>query len=447
MSNSSDTLQKHSCWSHANLAGRNFSRQLLQNSCFSVARSGITRFGQLPSYLLAHVIGHLLGFIGAMVGYFLLAPGIATGFTGIGSLVILLTLWLMLYKRGLGRAVAVVTGIVILYGTISGIAAIAFRPTGVSDGTLLLASAFTLLVGGVIGAITCYSGARLVIGRWATLSMIMGTVINLVIVPNGSSDIAQMIAEKGVVGLALTSTLSTALLGFCRHISNLVLAESPQHSLLRRLAIAWSSLGNTRFYKTDLTGADFSRASLKGADFRRAKLHYVNWRGAKGLKWARWGDGKLTDNRVVELVTQELDKYDSYCNVNLRFTNLESADLSHLNLAGSDLTGAILRGANLEGTILKDVRAVGADFTGALLTGACIENWSIDASTKLQKVDCRFVFLRESPKSGTYDRDRQPASGEFEPGDFEQLYQTVIDTFELIFRNGLDWKTFQASLE
>ncbi|MBE7385063.1 MAG: pentapeptide repeat-containing protein [Leptolyngbya sp. SIO1E4] len=355
---------------------------------------------------------------------------------------------MMLWKHGLGRAVAVVTSMVIVYGTVAGMVSIAFRPIGVSESTLLLASTFTLLVGGMIGAIACYSGTQLVISRDATISMLLGLVVNLLVVPTSNrSDIARTIGQAGGLGLLTTSVLAIGLTGLCWHISQLVLADSDQHRLFKRLAIAWSSLGNICFYKADLTGANFAGASLKGADFRGAKLDYVNWRGATGLKWARWGEDQLSDKRVVELLTRDPNGKANYSDVDLSFTDLEGVDLSYLNLSGANFIGAVLRGTNLEGAILRDVRAVGTDFTGARFTGACIENWSIDASTKLQQVDCRFVFLQEFPKPGTNSRDRQPASGEFEPGDFEQLYQTVIDTFELIFRNGLDWKTFQASLD
>jgi len=442
------TSRQYLQWSNANLSGRNFSHQSLRGARFKEARSGTRLLGRLLSYLLAHVLGHFLGFVAALIGFYLLTPEMATRFTGIGSLIILITLWMMLWKRGLGRAVAVVTGMVIIYGTVAGIVSIALRPIGVSESTLLLASTFTLLVGGMIGAIAAYAGAQLVIGRGATALMIVGLVINLLVVPTSDrSDIARTIGQANELGLLTTSVLAVGLTGLCWHISQLVLADSQQHRLLKRLAIAWSSIGNTCFYKADLTGAIFAGASLKGADFRAAKLDYVNWRGATGLQWARWGEGQLSDIRVVELLTRDPDREANYRNADLSFTDLEGADLSYLNLAGANFTGAILRDANLEGAILRDVRAVGTDFTGARFTGACIENWSIDASTKLRQVDCRFVFLQECPKPGTTDRDRQPASGEFEPGDFEQLYQTVMDTFELIFRNGLDWKTFQASLD
>lgn len=375
-------------------------------------------------------------------------PDIATRSTGIGSLIILTTLWVMLGKVGLGKAVAVVTGIVVLYGTLAGMLAIASGPSGVSESTLLLASAFTLLVGGMLGAIALYSGTQLVISQGATVSMIVGLAINLLVVPTSErSNIARTISQADELGFFTTSVLSLGLTSFCWHISTLVLANSDQHRLLKRIAVAWSSFGNTCFYKADLTGADFTGASLKGADFRETILDHVNWRGAIGLQWARWGENPLSDNRVVELLTQKLDGKTNYCGVNLSFMDLTGANLSSLNLAGADLTGANLRGANLEGTILRNVRAVGTDFTGIQLTGACIENWMIDASTKLQQVDCRFVFLRECPRPGMTDSDRQPASGEFEPGDFTRLYQTVIDTFNLIFRDGINWKTFQSALE
>lgn len=452
-------MSRNSSTSHRNfddrpidLLGQDFSYKSLKGACFRSVHSGVKHLWKVASLAIAHAIGHLIGFIAAMIGSFLLTPGLANQSTGVGSLIILAILWLMLWRRGIGRALAIVTGAVIIYGTLAGVVAIAFKPDGLNEGTLLLASTFPLLVGGMMGAIACHTGAKLVIGRWATALMTLGVVLNIPLVLNlGESHIAKTIQQAELIGALTIALLALMMLGLCWHISTLVLQGSRNHQVLRRLAIAWSSLGNTRFYGADLTKADFSGARLNGADFRKATFRYVNWRGAKGLEWARWGESGLSDLRVIELLTQSPDQKpgqsDQYCGVDLSFTDLAGANLQNLDLARADLTGANLRGAHLEGSNLTDVRAIGADFRGAHLTGACLQNWSIDASTCLDWVDCRYVYLLEQAKPGTDDRDRQPASGQFEPGDFARLYQTVVDTVDLIFRNGLDWKTFQASLE
>ncbi|MEH2139814.1 MAG: hypothetical protein V7K42_24730, partial [Nostoc sp.] len=73
---------------------------------------------------------------------------------------------------------------------------------------------------------------------------------------------------------------------------------------------------------------------------------------------------------------------------------------------------------------------------------ASIEAWNIDSTTKLYNVDCRFIYLLEYPRLGTDDRERRPSSGEFQPGEFTKLFEEVLNTVDLIFRNGIDWKAF-----
>jgi uncharacterized protein YjbI with pentapeptide repeats len=242
------------------------------------------------------------------------------------------------------------------------------------------------------------------------------------------------------VGLALLTG------GIGVHICHLALNDSVRYPLIRPLAIAWSSYGSPSFYGADLTGANFAGANLKGVDFRQARLDYVNWQGARGLELARWGQAAIADARVAALLTHRADRRTRYRGVNLQFANLCGVNLSGVDLAGADLTGALLREANLEGANLADVRAIGADFTGAQLTGACLENWRIDATTRLHGTDCRYVFLKNAAVAGGAYGDRQPASGEFELGDFASLYQTVADTFDLIFRNGFNLKTLLEAL-
>ncbi|MBD0266372.1 MAG: hypothetical protein ICV78_27730, partial [Tolypothrix sp. Co-bin9] len=96
----------------------------------------------------------------------------------------------------------------------------------------------------------------------------------------------------------------------------------------------------------------------------------------------------------------------------------------------------------LEWANLTLAQAIGTNFTSAKMTGACIEAWNIESTTKLNNVDCRFVYLLEYPKPETDDRERRPSSGDFQPGEFTKLFEEVLNTVDLIFRNGIDWKAF-----
>jgi Protein of unknown function (DUF2690) len=81
-------------------------------------------------------------------------------------------------------------------------------------------------------------------------------------------------------------------------------------------------------------------------------------------------------------------------------------------------------------------------FTSAHMTGACLEAWNIENTTKLDNVDCRFVYLLENYKPNTDNRERRPSSGEFAPGEFTKLFEEVFNTVDIIFQKGIDWKAF-----
>lgn len=428
------------------LGGQKFNGMQLQRGSFVNIRTGVKWQWEFISYLLSFSIGCLLGFLSSLISYYLLDLAFLSKAIGLGSLVILIYFWLILRQSGPSKAIIWTTSIVAVYGTFMGVFSVASKAPEIGRSTLLFASTFTLILGCLFLGIVCCAGTRLVISRWMIACLYLGSALSGVAVSTfGSGSFGKVIRQSGSLGITLTLLFSLLIASICQDMSRRVLLDIPDFRTLRRWAIIWSTFGNTNFQKANLSSANFSGASLAGANFSGTILDYVDWSKAQGLPWVKWdANSPLSNPKVIELLTQKtgaFTHYKNHENLNLSFTNLAGADLKGLKLAGSNLTATNLRGANLEGADLSDVRAVGADFTGAMLTGACLQNWRIDASTRLHDVNCRYVFLSKD------DRDRQPASGEFEPGDFARLYQTVVDTFDLIFRNGLDWKIFEASLE
>ena len=90
---------------------------------------------------------------------------------------------------------------------------------------------------------------------------------------------------------------------------------------------------------------------------------------------------------------------------------------------------------------LSRTQALATNFTEAKLTGACIEDWNINKDTKLNDLICDYVFLKARKQ------ERRPSSGNFTPGEFTQLFQKAFETIELIFYNGINFKSFAHSLE
>lgn len=173
-------------------------------------------------------------------------------------------------------------------------------------------------------------------------------------------------------------------------------------------------LVNVNFGLAVLIGANLSRANLSGASFFRANLSEANLKGA---------NLQGVDFRGAELSG----------------ANLSGANLSDANLSKADLSGANLSGANLSDAKLIRTQALAANFEEATLTGACIEDWNINGKTNLNCTNCLYIYLHE------YQQDRRPHVGNFAPREFTQLFQKALETVDLIFRDGVNWKAFAYS--
>ncbi len=120
----------------------------------------------------------------------------------------------------------------------------------------------------------------------------------------------------------------------------------------------------------------------------------------------------------------------------LNCANFSGAKLSYANLCSANLSGA-----NLSDAMLAATQALATNFKGAILTGACIEYWNINSYTKLDEIICDYVYQKNN------QQERRPSSGRFKPGDFTRLYQRAIETLDLIFQDGIDWKSFAVTLQ
>ncbi|PSB33690.1 pentapeptide repeat-containing protein [Stenomitos frigidus] len=199
--------------------------------------------------------------------------------------------------------------------------------------------------------------------------------------------------------------------------------------------------GGTGFQGSDLTDAQFIYSNLRHADLYRANLSRACWVNARNLNWSRLGYTILVDPEVRKLLVTGDGSGESYSGKNFKEANLSKADLTNANLTEADLSGAILDSACLKEANLTKVQVLGANFYQATLTGACLEGWNIDSTTKLEDVDCQYVYLLRDRQ------ERRPSSGDFAPGEFTKLFQEALNTVDLIFRNGVDWKAFIAAFK
>ena len=251
-----------------------------------------------------------------------------------------------------------------------------------------------------------------------------------------------------IAAIATAVILAVALVLLGTYIAKRVLAEDDKYSVIRQLAIVIGAIGGTSFRNTQLAHTNFSYATLKNTDFRFASIHRTMWHHARFLDWARVDETILINPAVRELLVTGNGYQKSYQGMDLRGANLIGADLSYAKLQTADLSQATLEAANLEYAIFSQVQAIGTDFSNAKMTGICgLGTWNIDSTTKLEWVDCKWVYLLEEPKPGTDDRERRPSSGDYQPGEFTSFFQEVVNTVDLIFKYGVDWKAFMESFQ
>ena len=75
-----------------------------------------------------------------------------------------------------------------------------------------------------------------------------------------------------------------------------------------------------------------------------------------------------------------------------------------------------------------------------------MEGWSYDHTTKLNDVDCRFVFELEHPNAqGSRERRPHDPDKNFAPGDFTKRYSETLNVVQLLIRNGINPEAFIAA--
>ncbi|MEG3930382.1 MULTISPECIES: pentapeptide repeat-containing protein [unclassified Microcoleus] len=252
-----------------------------------------------------------------------------------------------------------------------------------------------------------------------------------------------------IAAIAGAVILAVALVLLGTHIAQRVLAEDDKYAVIRQLAIVIGAAGGTSFCGAQLANTNFSYATLKNTDFRFATIHRTMWHHARFLDWAIVDETILINPAVRELLVTSNGYHKSYQGMDLRGANLIGADLSYAQLQTADLSQATLEAANLEYAIFSQVQAIGTDFSNAKMTGVCgLGTWNIDSTTQLEWVDCKYVYLLEEPKPGTDDRERRPSGNDnYQPGEFTTFFAEVVNTVDLIFKYGVDWKAFMESFQ
>jgi len=434
----------------ADIRGANFTNALLKQADFTLAKAGLQRRWQIPLLIIALLIAAAAGCVGAIGGAFVGAflsenPQKFLSYPGIIFSIATVIFLMIIIPQGFKSAFeffVVIALVFVLILTFSfGLSLEVAGP--VSLGlllTLVFAVKFSLALALTFAGVVSDAFA---LGVIATLFGSASALILVAFVKAFAT--ARTISVVGaVVGIYAVTFISG-------YISKRALADDDKFSWLKNIAIEYATVKGTSFRNADLTDANFTEATLKSTDFRTANLTRTCFRNTEKLDRARLGNSILADTRVRELLITGNGYKKFYVGANLQGANLTGGDvnLSYANLKQANLSEATLHLANLEWANLTKTQALATNFTEAYLTGACLEAWNIDANTKLDRVNCRFVYLLENAKPGTDDRDRRPhhINKCYEPGDFEKLNKKIMTTVQILLKDGINPEAFTAAFQ
>ncbi|MCV6637368.1 pentapeptide repeat-containing protein [Candidatus Albibeggiatoa sp. nov. NOAA] len=217
--------------------------------------------------------------------------------------------------------------------------------------------------------------------------------------------------------------------------------EDSQFSYLHLLGLQFVIFESTSFKQADLTEANFYKANLKHANFSDAILVRTDFREAQNLKLAYVKNTILEQKAVREVLVHGKTEQTDFKKMDLYGAYLVEADLQWIDFTDVNFNQANLSGANLRNANLTRIQAIGANFENADLTGACLEAWNIDATTNINNVHADYVYLKND------QQERRPSSGTFSDGEFSKLFQELLDTVDLIFKDGLNWQALVDSLD
>ncbi len=423
-------------FSEADIRGTNFSNAILREVNFTAAKAGIQRrwtVGQLVIILMLAILsGMLSGYAGIFTAYFLLNPKY-TAALGIPTLIFLVILFVVIIRHGF-IVETFGTLAITLAITFTLVFALAFSFSGIAAGAFALVVISAILGVAIVAFSSAFAGSM-----FDKVVLPIASIFTLALALAVTFATKQAFINLASKALALAILISITLLLLGSSMALCALRSDRKYHLVRKFSVVFNAISGTRYYNADLTGANFTKATLKSANFREATLKNIYWKDTQKLDRARLGNSILANPAVRELLVTRDGSGKSYVDAKLRAANLDGVNLEGADLTWADLSCATLRRANLKDATLTESLVLDTDFTAATLTGACLEAWNMDSHTNLEAVDCQYVYLLR------HQQERRPSSGDFAPGEFTKLFQEVLSTVDLIFRNGIDWKAFTYS--
>jgi len=220
-----------------------------------------------------------------------------------------------------------------------------------------------------------------------------------------------------------------------------IIKKDKRYVWIWNLFIFFISVKGTNFDHSTLDDASFIHADVKGSRFVGSTITRTNWKGVLNFDCSRIV-GSYLDNLKIRylLVKRKVTKKDKkYQNMDLSRLNLVEADLEGVDLSKSDLSNSQLTNTILRGSILSQTRLDNVDLSGANITGTTIEERSIPTTAKLDGLICEFFYPESNPTKP------YPSYGKLTSKEAIELLKQPLETVDLIFTDGIDWKAFLSS--
>jgi uncharacterized protein YjbI with pentapeptide repeats len=428
----------------ADIRGTNFTNAILQGVDFTRAKAGVPKSWALSQVFVAIFLSIVLNFIAILINgsflNFLFKPQFTQGFIinpGHVAIIMIFIAFLMFFREGVNfetliKIVAAVIFFMLLAIALAGLSVIAVMGIVAA---LIPVVVFSL---SAIGVAIAIAFTDVVMGEVAVVLAGIITVMAVIVID------ANFISPGALI-------ISPAVVFLSSYMGWQACKGNEKFSLIRSFGIIFGSVGGTSFRGADLTSANFTDAMLKSTNFgpsqkKQTILANTCWLRAKQLNRAITSNSVLSDSAVRDLLVTGNGRNKSYIGANLYGAHLKDAHLEGANFESANLSHAMLQWARLDKANLSKTLAIGTDFTDAYLTGACLESWNIDHTTILENVNCEFIFLLQ--KENEYgSRERRPSSGTFRTHEFSKLFQEVLNTVDLIFRDGVDWRALITAVE
>lgn len=435
----------------ADIRGADFTGANLIGADFSEAKAGLQLKSKIILVTILFIFAALIGFISTLASFWL-------GFyltwkydRLISSIIFYLILIAVFLIVNMYKGLLLAIGIMPL--ALAATAPVADILTNIGPGHPLAAGAgagaAVIAVAGIMLVaitVTCtrvITKQRAAIGTiiFATVGAVVGTLVGKMeerfTITEANPHAHAIQVHIGII-MALIVTVTLPILS--AYIAWISLPLAKNSNFIPGFATNFAAIGGTSFRNANLTEANFTKATLNSTNFQDANITRTRWFKARELKRAKLVGTILSNSYVRDLlVTFKVNHKFNFIGLNFKGANLAGADLSYIDLTEADISEATFAGASLEHANLTKAQAIKTNFQQTRLTGACLEAWNIDSTTELSGAICKYVYLLNN------QRERRPSSGEFQPGEFTKLFEEVLDTVDLIFRNGIDWKAFAYS--